>query len=68
MALGSLPACAATLWLLGSWQAAGAGYEAVVMTTLGVALVLTAGVTLLRPLIAAFLLVLGLGFSLNELI
>lgn len=53
MALGSLPACAATLWLLGSWQAAGTGYEAVVMTTLGVALVLTAGVTLLRPWLMA---------------
>jgi len=49
MALGSLPACAGTLWLLGSWHAQGPGYEAVVTVTLGGALVLTAGVTLLRP-------------------
>lgn len=53
MALGSLPACAATLWLLGSWHAQGTGYESVVTVTLGVALVLTAGVTLLRPWLMA---------------
>ncbi|MDZ7842531.1 MAG: sulfite exporter TauE/SafE family protein [Gammaproteobacteria bacterium] len=49
MALGSLPACAATLWLLESRHAAGAGYERIVTITLGGALVLTAVVTLLRP-------------------
>jgi uncharacterized membrane protein YfcA len=49
MALGSLPASAATLWLLRIWQAKGAGYESLLTITLGVALVLTAGVTLLRP-------------------
>lgn len=49
MALGSLPASAAMLWLLESWQAKGAGYQGLVTGTLGVALVLTAAVTLLRP-------------------
>ena len=49
MALGSLPACAFTLWLLEGLQRKGAGYESLVTVTLGVALVLTAGVTLLRP-------------------
>lgn len=49
MALGSLPACAVTLWVLQSWVARGTGYEGVVTITLGGALVLTAGVTLLRP-------------------
>jgi len=49
MALGSLPACALTLWMLKMWHAEGAGYEGVVTITLGAALVLTAGVTLLRP-------------------
>lgn len=49
LALGSLPACAGTLWLLDSWHSEGTGYEGVVTVTLGAALVLTAGVTLLRP-------------------
>lgn len=53
MALGSLPACAGTLWLLGSWHAGDTGYESVVTVTLGGALVLTAGVTLLRPWLLA---------------
>lgn len=53
MALGSLPACAATLWLLGSWHSQGSGYESLVTITLGGALVLTAGVTLLRPWLMA---------------
>lgn len=49
MALGSLPACAGTLWLLEIRHAAGTGYERIVTITLGGALVLTAAVTLLRP-------------------
>lgn len=49
MALGSLPACGITLWLLAGLHRQGTGYESVVTVTLGVALVLTAGVTLLRP-------------------
>lgn len=53
MALGSLPACAITLWVLRTWHAQGAGYEGVVTVTLGAALVLTAGVTLLRPWLMA---------------
>jgi uncharacterized membrane protein YfcA len=53
MALGSLPACAITLWILRTWHARGTGYEGVVTITLGAALVLTAGVTLLRPWLMA---------------
>lgn len=53
MALGSLPACAATLWLLDTWQAQGRGYESLVTVTLGGALVLTAAVTLARPWLMA---------------
>lgn len=49
MALGSLPACGLTLLMLQNWHTKGTGYEGVVTITLGGALVLTAGVTLLRP-------------------
>lgn len=49
MALGSLPASLLMLWLLGSRHTRGMGYESLITTTLGVALVLTALVTLLRP-------------------
>lgn len=49
MALGSLPACGVTWWMLRTWHTQGTGYESVVTITLGVALVLTAGVTLMRP-------------------
>lgn len=49
MALGSLPGCGAMLWLLGNFHKQGTGYEGLVTVTLGVALVLTAVVTLLRP-------------------
>lgn len=53
MALGSLPACGAMLLLLGSWHNQGREYESIVTFTLGGALVLTAGVTLLRPWLMA---------------
>lgn len=49
MALGSLPASGAMLWLLGNWHSKGTEYESVLTVILGGALVLTAGVTLLRP-------------------
>lgn len=49
MALGSLPASAAMIWMLDTFHARGIAYEGLVTITLGVALVLTAGVTLLRP-------------------
>jgi uncharacterized protein len=49
MALGSLPASAATILMLRIFHARGVGYEGLLTITLGVALVLTAGVTLLRP-------------------
>lgn len=54
MALGSLPGCVAVLWLLGSFHAQGGSYETLVTVTLGVALVLTATVTLLRPWLMAY--------------
>ncbi|MGA8261105.1 MAG: sulfite exporter TauE/SafE family protein [Arenicellales bacterium] len=49
LALGSLPACGATLWLLEIWRAEDASYQGLLTVALGVALVLTAAVTLLRP-------------------
>jgi len=49
MALGSLPASGAVLVLLAYFHEAGKGYESLITVTLGVALLLTACVTLLRP-------------------
>jgi uncharacterized membrane protein YfcA len=49
LALGSLPASAATLWLLETRHARGTGYQDLLTVALGVALVLTAAVTLARP-------------------